>query len=238
MTYFFFFPNYNDDSMHVQGSSYGFDISCFGSEIPTWFNYQCEGSSIHIKLPTRWGNTEIMGFVISVVASFEDYDFDEYLLRLQCKSLFKTDSGEISKFDFVFVDLGGRADNRFINSDHVFLSYWYGPEDIEKQRTFTDVSFSFYPVDITDNRPISSCKVKNCGIHLLYVEHAEEFGFINNHRERGNSDVVADQARTSRNGIVSTEEEAEQDDEEPHLQVRYERRSTFCDCFSFLSRFL
>ncbi|KAB2602587.1 protein suppressor of npr1-1 [Pyrus ussuriensis x Pyrus communis] len=51
--------NYNQ-SLHT--------IVCPGSEIPNWFNDHNEGSSIDIKLPSKWFRKGFLGFALSVVA--------------------------------------------------------------------------------------------------------------------------------------------------------------------------
>ena len=44
-------------------------IACPGKEIPNWFSYQNEGSSVDIELCPDWFRTGLFGFALSVVVS-------------------------------------------------------------------------------------------------------------------------------------------------------------------------
>ncbi|RXI05194.1 hypothetical protein DVH24_006451 [Malus domestica] len=45
------------------------NVGCLGKEIPNWFSYQSEGSSVNIKLRPDWFQTSLLGFALSTVVS-------------------------------------------------------------------------------------------------------------------------------------------------------------------------
>ncbi|PRQ25800.1 hypothetical protein RchiOBHm_Chr6g0287591 [Rosa chinensis] len=71
-----------------------------GNDIPKWFCYQTEGSSINIKLPPDWFDTNFLGFTLSVVAFDRNNSYPGYSdLGFGCKSYFKTNNGETIEFN-------------------------------------------------------------------------------------------------------------------------------------------
>ncbi|XP_070675654.1 disease resistance protein RPP4-like [Malus domestica] len=48
-----------------------FSIECPGKEIPNWFSYQSEESSVNIELRQDWFRTGLLGFALAVVVSCE-----------------------------------------------------------------------------------------------------------------------------------------------------------------------
>ncbi|XP_060667988.1 disease resistance protein RPP2B-like [Ziziphus jujuba] len=103
-----------------------------GNEIPKWFNYQNEGSSIHIKLPPNWCDINFLGFAVCInflgfavcmVVSFNNCT-GEWDLHFRCESQFKSDSGESYESNCCLYGWGrGKSRTRVINSDHVLM--WY-----------------------------------------------------------------------------------------------------------------
>ncbi|KAL6270349.1 hypothetical protein ACE6H2_027260 [Prunus campanulata] len=82
-------------------------IVCPGHEIPNWFSYQNEGSSINIKLPPDWFYSNFLGFALSLVVGFDNYNV-KGSLGFGCKFNFKANN-ESNDYNF--------------NSDHVVV--WY-----------------------------------------------------------------------------------------------------------------
>lgn len=68
-------------------------IFCQGNKIPKWFNHQTEGSSIHIKLPPHWFDTNLLGFVVCIAVAFCNY-MGNWELDFRCESHFKPNSSE------------------------------------------------------------------------------------------------------------------------------------------------
>ncbi|TXG68560.1 hypothetical protein EZV62_003495 [Acer yangbiense] len=133
---------------YLDGPSFCF--CCPGNEIPEWFSHQHRGSSVVIKLPPNWCSTKFLGFALCVVAAFEDCEYFNFAFN--CKCYFLTKDDEVHD---IVCDLNGmKLDRRlgFLESDHVFLAL-----------------FEFSPVD-EGPKPIRNCKIKKCGVHLLYLE--------------------------------------------------------------------
>ncbi|KAF4355031.1 hypothetical protein F8388_026532 [Cannabis sativa] len=160
-------------------------VCCPGNKIPSWFNYQSEGSSISIKLPSQWFRTNFLGFTLCVVVAFNNYK-DYSSLDFQTQSEFTTSSGESYKFDTKLIGWVGNEgwDSftvvRLVDADHLFL--WYdhsfnlnvlkGDERenwCTNLRNATEVSFEFKPVDLFSD-PVESCYVNKCGVCLIYAQ--------------------------------------------------------------------
>lgn len=156
-----------------------------GNKIPKWFSYQTAGSSINIKLPTHWRNNNFLGFALCVIAApFAEYNFHPQI-HFCCESSFQSKDGQRHRLKYFLrgysQDNGGEERTRkFLSSNHVFLWYDYGlyhhgMEDMFS--TSTEVSFEFYPTDSLEGK-VNSYKVKKCGIHMLYLQEAAKFDFI------------------------------------------------------------
>ncbi|KAB2604903.1 protein suppressor of npr1-1 [Pyrus ussuriensis x Pyrus communis] len=52
------------------------NVVCPGKEIPNWFSYQNEGSSVNIDLPPDWFRTGLFGFALSVVSEVSQERYD------------------------------------------------------------------------------------------------------------------------------------------------------------------
>ncbi|KAA3472476.1 disease resistance protein TAO1-like [Gossypium australe] len=151
-------------------------VTCVpGSEIPEWFDFKSLGSSIYIQLPSEWcsNNSRInfSCFVASVVVSFLDsYNGMEFGIR--CKCHLKSCNGD-SHYLSCYVSSGFESGL----SDHLFLLY--GGEEVRglvkseasNKRFYNEASFSFYLDDGETLRKWiwSECKVKQCGVHLLFA---------------------------------------------------------------------
>nr|KJB45637.1 hypothetical protein B456_007G319200 [Gossypium raimondii] len=144
-------------------------VTCVpGSEIPEWFDFKSLGSSINIQLPSEWWSNNswinFPCFVASVAVSFPDsYNGMGFRFTSEChlKSC-NGDNHDLScSFSFTF---GSRL------SDHVFLVYdgfnvrEFVRSKASNNRIYNVASFHFY----LDEWNSSKCKVKQCGIHLLF----------------------------------------------------------------------
>ncbi|RXH87756.1 hypothetical protein DVH24_034656 [Malus domestica] len=220
------------DFYHARYSS---PFVCPGSEIPNWFSHQNEGSSIKIKLPPDWFNTDFLGFALSVVVSFDNYNVIRGL-NFGCKSNFKNRYGGSHGSDREFngwttdetiYNLGEQDDYNF-NADHVFV--WYGDFDLlegEKPSSpfpnvVTEPSLDFYVVDHLDRPEV---KVKKCGIRLLYAQDSENFDVM-----LGGETKVEEDAKTEKLGDESAASDIfssykEQEDEIFNHRIRKKRRT-------------
>lgn len=159
-------------------------ICCPGNEILKWFNYQSEKSSMTIKLTPDWHENNFIGFALSAVVAFEDSYFEGEYIGLLCEYYFQTTYGESCKFPYSFQGFKSFEPYeifRIHNADHVFM--WYNYEDYHKYLDAVEVSFEFCLIEYDNvGNVLNSCndKLRKCGVRLLYLGDAEEFGIDTN----------------------------------------------------------
>ncbi|XP_068323864.1 disease resistance-like protein DSC1 [Pyrus communis] len=170
----------------LSNKTYGypwFVIVCPGKEIPKWFSfsYQSEGSSVHIKLPAEFFRTGLLGFVLSIVVPCVSNCNKWFVRRARCNVQSLGESHELFTSSLIV-----KRKSRILNDccdggqDHVYM--WYGSViSAEAEMCFRDVyklaneaSVEFRVEDF-NHTPISSVKVKKCGIWPLYAEDVEKF---------------------------------------------------------------
>lgn len=182
---------------------------CFaGNEIPHWFSDQNEGSSVTIELPPQWCSMKFVGFALCVVVSFEDYRGNR-CFGFECTCCFEANDGDCNGRDFYLYGFGVECKPRLLCSDHVFLLYSHqlyamvvqnddGDHRFSTYQSCHKASFEFYSRD--DNGwPLPNCKVKKCGVCLLFSE--EE------HIEGDDSSNEAECAESGSKGSSIEEEE-------------------------------
>lgn len=199
-------------------------IFCPGNQIPEWFNHQTEGSSIHVKLPPHWFNTNFLGFAVCIVVVFDDYTGD-WGLQFHCDTHFKTEWGESHASSCRLYGWGwGKSRTRVVNSEHLLLWYdlrlYLNAAKVKGGANWSnasaDASFDFYPVDDAHEtnkfEPVNFCnvKVKKCGVSLLYAQDAEKCGSI---AEVTKAKRCRHEFEASNGGIVNSGKE---DNDEPH----------------------
>ncbi|PON42393.1 TIR-NBS-LRR-like protein [Trema orientale] len=157
------------------------NLCCPGHEILEWFDYQCDGSSIDISLSPHY--TSFLGFAFCIVVEFEHYCIDLNRLNYRCEYHFKTyNIGESRKCSWSFQrpeNVKGELEIIILSSDHMFMGYI--PADYQDYCDAMEVSFEFY-LEQNDWEAlvnIGNSRVKKCGIHMLDLLDAEEFGIIN-----------------------------------------------------------
>ncbi|EXC10452.1 TMV resistance protein N [Morus notabilis] len=158
-----------------------------GNQIPEWFSNQSAGSSISIELSPHWKNTNFLGFTLCVVAApFAEHKFHPQI-HFYCESHFRFKDGESRTLNCFWRGYSQDNDDEdksriFLKSNHVFL--WYAPfhhglEDIFSNST--EALFEFYPIDSLEEK-VDFCKVKKCGIHMLYLQETAQFDLIEYYR--------------------------------------------------------
>ncbi|PON91049.1 Leucine-rich repeat [Trema orientale] len=184
--------------MAIVSSKYGLE-SYFDSrseicwptdEIPAWFSYQSEGSSLSIEISHDCLSNNFLGVALCTIVDFEDDHSDYY--EFCCKSSFITADGRDTMFWQHFwygnfwYHLPGRDRNIVImKSNHAFLVH-SGSSFIEflkaKEEEYginnwhcsTTTSFHFSML-VENGQPAKGIKVKKCGVHFLYAQDAEKF---------------------------------------------------------------
>ncbi|TXG68594.1 hypothetical protein EZV62_003529 [Acer yangbiense] len=166
-----------EDYLQMYSGRPSFSFCCPGNEIPEWFSHQHRGSRVVINLPLHWCSTKFLGFALCVVAAFGDCEYFNFCFN--CKCYFLTKDGEVHEIvcDLEVIKIDGRLG--FIESDHVFLLYAHGlsavfqrddgEHNLSIYSSCREVLFEFSHVD-KDLQPIPNCKIKKCGVHLLYLE--------------------------------------------------------------------
>ncbi|KAK2651135.1 hypothetical protein Ddye_018624 [Dipteronia dyeriana] len=181
----------------MEGGSFCF---CFpGNEIPEWFGNQSSiiqngGSSVIIELHPHRCSTEFLGLALCIVA---EIDVCQHIdLYFQCKCSF--DNGVSHEFICYLKGVDSNGIPGILESDHLFLLYntqlsgFCRKEDGEHNlRIFSsrpNARFEISPVDM-NLQPLPNCKIKKCGVHLLYKEEETTQNSLSEARGDGISNV-------------------------------------------------
>ncbi|CAN6544852.1 unnamed protein product [Malus baccata var. baccata] len=164
------------------------NIACPGKEIPNWFSYQNEGSSVDIELCPDWFRTGLFGFALSVVLSgISGQRHDYRTVRAEFIVKFMGERHEL--FSSVYLI---PSESRYCHHVHVWNEA-FRSEEVGKNcspdvyKLAKEASVVFRLVDFKDNSrdfedsedfgSASPMKVESCGICPLYAEDAEKFKF-------------------------------------------------------------
>ncbi|XP_062074361.1 TMV resistance protein N-like [Humulus lupulus] len=156
-----------------------------GNKIPKWFNYIADSSEA-VQVPSNWHNSNFLGFAVCFVAEFEELNESYGSLQFLFEFQVMTKSGECHKSrrileirSYEYYETASNIGTQILNSDHVFMLYEYKSflacQEIEEADNMTGFSFSIHPIGGDD---VTACRVKTCGIRMLYLEEAQEFGLL------------------------------------------------------------
>ncbi|XP_065862899.1 disease resistance protein RPV1-like [Euphorbia lathyris] len=171
---------YTDDESSVK-------IHFPGSEIPIWFCNTSMGSSVRIQLHSSYN--QLRGVALCAVLEFEECSSISYM-AIRCKCNFKSvDCGRSSDLNFNMsysVDRGYypppfKSSHLFVWDDSCSEAKAIGGEDWFSK--YSEVSFEFYPLDFKGNL-LQGCKVRKCGIRLLFDDTRPSTAFIYDHRDK------------------------------------------------------
>ncbi|KAH9725547.1 Disease resistance-like protein DSC1 [Citrus sinensis] len=144
-----------------------------GNEIPEWFSFKSEGSSMTLEMtPDFFNKNRVLGFAFSAIVGFGDHqDVREERFRLFCEIKVKPkdcDSHVIQRPLAVI---------RYVESDHLLL----GDDFFDDKEFFTfwennwvPVAIQFYFKEEFGYEILEYCLVKKCGIHLLYAPDSSD----------------------------------------------------------------
>ncbi|XP_070675973.1 disease resistance-like protein DSC1 isoform X2 [Malus domestica] len=128
-------------------------VVCQGKEIPNWFSYQSEGSSVNIKLRPDWFQTGLFGFALSAVVSGVPEPQRSLIVRANFIVKFMCESHEL--FTSVFsIPQDSRQNDYGYDQYHVLV--WneaFSSERVAEKcspnvyKLVNEVSVDFYPVD-------------------------------------------------------------------------------------------
>ncbi|CAN6685112.1 unnamed protein product [Malus baccata var. baccata] len=150
---------------------------CPGKEIPNWFSFQSEGSSVNIKLRPDWFPTGLLGFALSaIVSGVSKPQCDLRRVRANLIVKFMSESHELFTSE-IFIPSSG-------HEHHVYV--WneaFRGERVAKIcspdvcKLANEASVDSCLVVSGGPTSASHMKVESCGICLLYAEDAKKFKF-------------------------------------------------------------
>ena len=157
---------------------------CFpGAEIPEWFNFKNDGSSINMKLEGDWYNANFIGFALCVIFT------NEVQGHLECTMSFRDKLDEKKslsyKFPLFITDKEGA-----INEHVVMQSVHVDGRDVSSA---VEVMFDFYyhKYEYDEDEveyDFEYDEVVRCGIRMLYLQDAMDFFNSNRQYIPGESD--------------------------------------------------
>ncbi|KAK9180199.1 hypothetical protein WN943_029406 [Citrus x changshan-huyou] len=160
----------------VSDPSHKLSIVVPGSEIPKWFMYQNEGSSITVTRPSYLYNmNKVVGYAICCVFHVPKHSTGIKIWRsyatyqLECSM---DGSGTISYIDF-------REKFGHCGSDHLWLLYLSRQRCYDTNWHFESNHFKLSFIDDREKFGLAGSgpvlKVKRCGFHPVYMHEVEEF---------------------------------------------------------------
>ncbi|XP_070677137.1 disease resistance protein RPV1-like [Malus domestica] len=177
------------------------NIACTGKEIPNWFSYQNEGSSVDIELCPDWFRTGLFGFALSVVLScVSNVRYKPWRVKANFIVKFMGESHEL--FSSKYIIQGSYDGQHHVHVwNEAFRSEEVGKNcspDVYKLAKEASIIFCPYFEDFknsedsedfedSEGQPASASdmKVERCGICPLYAEDAEKFKFGHVFMSRG-----------------------------------------------------
>ncbi|KAH9782180.1 ADP-ribosyl cyclase/cyclic ADP-ribose hydrolase [Citrus sinensis] len=162
----------------VLAPNYKFSIVVPGSEIPKWFMYQNEGSSITVTRPSYLYNmNKVVGYAICCVFHVPKHSTGTYLWRSypQLTLLCSMDGSNVSRF----VRFRGKFGHA--GSDHVWLFYLSRQQCCHFHCPRWNFESNHFKLSFFDEREKDGLagsgpvlKVKRCGFHPVYMHEVEE----------------------------------------------------------------
>ncbi|XP_050145799.1 disease resistance protein RPV1-like isoform X1 [Malus sylvestris] len=154
------------------------NVVCPGKEIPNWFSYQNEGSSVDIELCPDWFRTGLFGFALSVVLSCSS-DVKYLFKTVRAHFIVKVMGESHELFSSKYIIRGSNDGQHHVHVwNEAFRSEEVGKNcspDVYKLAKEASVVF-LCPFSI---------EVESCGICPLYAEEAEKFKFGHVFMSRG-----------------------------------------------------
>ncbi|XP_031288163.1 disease resistance-like protein DSC1 [Pistacia vera] len=131
-----------------------------GNEIPEWFSFPVMGSSMSIEVPPYWDRKILIGLAFCAVVEFPDHMASKHLYISCC---FKTRDGDQIEFRSFAWEASTTFEPLALQHDHVFISFHHVRCSASNQEPF-----ELRDIEFEARNDEWSCKVKKCGIHLLY----------------------------------------------------------------------
>ncbi|KAL9432329.1 hypothetical protein AB3S75_027367 [Citrus x aurantiifolia] len=155
----------------VSDPSHKFSIVVPGSEIPEWFMYQNEGSSITVTRPSYLYNmNKVVGYAICCVFHVPKHSTGTYLWRSysQVELHCSMDGSNVSHF------IRSRGNFGHAGSDHLWLFYLSRQECYNDKWHFESNHFKLSFIEEGLYGRGTDLNVKRCGFHPVYMHEVEE----------------------------------------------------------------
>ncbi|KAL5778602.1 hypothetical protein ACOSQ2_009339 [Xanthoceras sorbifolium] len=166
--------NYYYKDPHVPPLS---TVICFpGSEVPEQFNFQNLGSFVTVELPPDWLNNNFVGFALCAVVAFRDHEDSGLFLDINFECELKSEDGQCHVAHGTLGDWNifrSRGQHYKIGSDHVYMGFDSTNYLDDIDELCYEVSFQFY-LEGQFGKRIECCKVKECGVRLMYAQDIGE----------------------------------------------------------------
>ncbi|KAK0602070.1 hypothetical protein LWI29_030047 [Acer saccharum] len=139
-----------------------------GSEVPKWFRYTTEGSSIKFQ---KTFDCNLKGFAVCAIIAFEEYLFNgdnkhKLGVHFDCPC---SDGDQSSPTNIMSETAYFASRNRtLIDSDHVAFGYCYASNRSLFERQLKNYSFEFR---LSEESP--NCRVKSCGVCPIYYKDSD-----------------------------------------------------------------
>ena len=170
---------------------------CPGDDIPKWFNYSSEGSSVRVLLPPQWPDFNL-GFAVCIVT---DSCFESEDLFLRCDLYLRSSSDKYLAYD---CHEGSLQTIPSFDSDHILMMYW---PIWRRNPKVAEARFYFASPNGKKCTTVSA-KIKRCGIRILYRQDIDElFNLINNPYLLEQSAAFPDRPEPSAPSIIDSDNE-------------------------------
>ncbi|KAG6742357.1 hypothetical protein POTOM_053228 [Populus tomentosa] len=175
-----------DMQLKIQSGNIGdmFQILSPGSEIPHWFINRSWGSSVAIQLPSDCHKLKAIAFCLIVhhTVPLNDLLQEDKAINIKWQCHAKRNNCE--QDDIIFrteCEIYNFKDSKMHDSDHMLLWHENWKEDSFSKYSDKEITFEFYPkakaksfdrnTSEMELREIEKhCKVKSCGVYLLFDE--------------------------------------------------------------------
>ncbi|XP_004237584.1 disease resistance protein Roq1-like [Solanum lycopersicum] len=155
-----------------------FSIYLPGEQVPEWFGYKLNGTSVSLQLPNDWYNDKFMGFAICVVSDQETTWLsvhEGYLQEMPGISIEFTIKSHLRRSTSCLMNIGFVGTNKNVASDHTCLAYVAFEEYWSMYKNHLDTPNNWYQIDFSANSLRKHIFLKSWGIRLVYTDDLQSF---------------------------------------------------------------
>ncbi|KAH0679541.1 hypothetical protein KY284_020626 [Solanum tuberosum] len=155
-----------------------FSIYLPGEQVPEWFGYKLNGTSVSMQLPNDWYNDKFMGFAICVVSDLETTWLsvhEGYLQEMPGISIEFTIKSHLRRSTSCLMNIGFVGTNKNVASDHTCLAYVPFEDYWSMYKNHIDSPNNWYQIDFSANSLRKHIFLKSWGIRLVYTDDLQIF---------------------------------------------------------------